>query len=139
MTVQEHVRRRFEAAAANRFLGLRLVSAGDGAAEVAMPMDDSRLQENGVAHGGLITALADTAAAYSLLPDLPEGRTMAATELNVSFLRPALPDRGELTARARTVKRGQQIAVSEVVVVQGGREVARARVSFLFSPSDSRA
>ena len=72
----------------NRTLGFTLVSCGEGQAVLTMPVREEYLQENGYLQGGLVSAVADTAAAYAFLPGLPEGRGMTGVELKVNFLRP---------------------------------------------------
>jgi len=116
----------------NRTLGFTLVSCGEGQAVLTMPVREEYLQENGYLQGGLVSAVADTAAAYALLPGLPEGRGMTGVEFKINFLRPTLPGRGDLTARAQVVRQGRTIGVCQVTVEQGGREVAVATFTYLF-------
>ncbi len=115
----------------NRLLGLRLERLEEGEAEVAMPVKEAYLQEGGVVHGGVISALADTAAVYALIPGLPEDRTLTGVEFKVSFLKPVRLGAGDLVARARTVRRGRQIGFSEVEVSQDGKPVATGTFTFL--------
>lgn len=116
----------------NRTLGFTLVSCGEGQAVLTMPVREEYLQETGFLQGGIVSAIADTAAAYALLPGLPEGRGMTGVELKVNFLRPTLPGRGDLTARARVVRQGRTIGVCQVDLEQEGREVAIATFTYLF-------
>ena len=116
----------------NRTLGFTLVSCGEGGAELTMPIREEYLQENNFLQGGIVSALADTASAYSLLPGLPEGRGMTGVEFKVNFLRPSLPDRGDLTARARVLQQGKTIGVCQVEVEQAGKTVAIATFTYLF-------
>ncbi|HSK81025.1 MAG TPA: PaaI family thioesterase [Thermoanaerobaculia bacterium] len=116
----------------NRTLGFTLVSCGEGQAVLTMPVREEYLQENGYLQGGLVSAVADTAAAYALLPGLPEGRGMTGVEFKVNFLRPTLPNRGDLTARAKVVRQGRTIGVCQVDVEQEGRAVAVATFTYLF-------
>ncbi len=131
MSSPEELREEFSSVPLNRLLELRLESLAEGAAEVAMPVKEAYLQEGGVVHGGVISALADTAAVYALIPGLPEERTMTGVEFKVSFLRPARVGAGDLVARAHTVRRGRQIGFSEVEVSQNGKAVATGSFTFL--------
>lgn len=115
----------------NRLFGLRLLSHSTEHADVAMPVQRTYTQEVGVVHGGVITVLADTAAVYALLPDVPPGKTMTSIELKVNFLRPALPERGELRAHAAVVQRGRRVAVCDVEVFQGEAAVAKGLFTYL--------
>lgn len=115
----------------NRTLGFTLVSCGADGAELTMPVREEYLQENGFLQGGVVSALADTAAAYALLPGLREGYGMTGVEFKINFLRPALPGRGDLTARARVVRQGRTIGVVQVEVEQAGRMTALGTFTYL--------
>lgn len=103
---------------ANRLLGFVLKGRDETGATVAMPARRELAQEYGVVHGGLLAALADTAAVYALLPRLAEGEAMTSVELKVNFLASADPTGGEIEARATIVKAGRTIRVAQVDVRQ---------------------
>ena len=98
---------------------------------MALQPDGSHTQENGVVHGGLIAALADTTAVYALLADLPADRTVTGVEFKINFLRPAQPAGGMLLARALPLRRGRRIAVCEVEVIQEQSVVAKGSCTYL--------
>jgi uncharacterized protein (TIGR00369 family) len=98
---------------------------------MSMPVQPSLLQETGIVHGALVAALADTAAVYLVLPDLPEGHTMASIEFKVNFLRPGLAGAGDIEARSRLVQRGSRVVVCDVDVVQRRRLIAKALFTYL--------
>lgn len=122
----------FRSTPVNRFLGFALVSYDETGAELAMQPRQEHIQEKGVVQGGILTALADTAAVYALLPQLPPDLDMTGVELKMNFLRPALADRGELRARSRVVRRGRRIGVCQVEVSQRDRPVAIGTFTYLF-------
>jgi uncharacterized protein (TIGR00369 family) len=122
----------FASVPVNRTLGFTLVSSGGGGAVLTMPVREEYLQETGFLQGGILSALADTAAAYALLPGLPKGYGMTGVEFKVNFLRPALPGRSDLIARAQVVRQGRTIGVCQVEVEQGSRKVALATFTYLF-------
>ena len=111
----------------NRALGFQLRKRSDGEAEVAMAIQPWFFQENGLVHGGVVTSVADTAAVYSV--GGPEG--MVGIEFKLNFLKAAAPDGPELVARAKTVRRGRTIAVSEVDVFQRDERIATGLFTFL--------
>jgi uncharacterized protein (TIGR00369 family) len=115
----------------NRLLKLRLVSRSSRAVVMSMPAGPSFLQETGIVHGALVALLADTAAVYLVLPDLPEGQTMASIEFKLNCLRPGLPGAGDLVARSRLVQRGRQVVVCETEVLQKRKPVAKALLTYL--------
>lgn len=120
------IARRIMAAPFPKSLGVRLkVSAGR--ATLTAPVRPSTRQVHGVAHGGWISSVADTAqtaAAYSVLP---EGGEILTTDLSVRFLR-ALK-KGPATVKAKVIKAGRRVVVVEADVLDAAGELA-ARGSF---------
>ena len=116
---------------ANRFFGFSLVSSSDGQAEITIPLKPSYLQEGGVVHSGIISALADTAAVYALYPGLPDDQTMTSIEFKMNFLSPALLNSGNLRALARQVKRGKKVGLCEVDVFQREKLIAKGLFTYL--------
>jgi len=115
----------------NRHFGFSLLALERGAAEVAMPLKRPFLQEEGIVHGGVLTALADSAAVYCVYPFLEDGRKMTSIEFKMNFLRPAFIDDGSVTARAKLVRQGRTIALCEVEVSQARRLVAKGLFTYL--------
>lgn len=124
----------FAATPCNRWLGLQLVHRSPERAIVAMPVRPDLVQEAGVVQGGLLTALADTAAVWLLWPDLAPTQTMTGVDCCVHFLAAGRPDGGSLIATAVPVRIGGTIAVAETRVEQDGRQLAKATFTFLLRP-----
>ena len=102
-------------------VGIRLVSAGNGEAVLALDLEERHLNGNSVAQGGVIFTLADTAFAVAM--NNPE-RDAVSLDCAITFLRPA--PLGTLTAHAVTVSAGRRTCSVEVRVTDGqGRLVAR--------------
>jgi uncharacterized protein (TIGR00369 family) len=97
-----------------------------------MEVKQEHVQEQGVLHGGIISALADTAAVYAFLPDLQPTRVMTSIEFTVNFLNAALPGRGTLTAESKVLKLGKRTEVCEVEVTQAGKLIAKGIFTYLF-------
>jgi uncharacterized protein (TIGR00369 family) len=123
----------FGRAPVNAFLGLELIRHDEREAEVRMPAREEFAQEYGVVHGGLLTALADTAAVYLTQPRLGEGERMTSIELKVNFLEGARPGAGDLRAIARLVRGGKRVVVCESRVYQGDREILIGLFTYLRS------
>jgi acyl-CoA thioesterase len=121
----------FEEVPANRHLGFHLVSQSEGEAVVKMEVRPEFMQEIGLLHGGFLSAVADTAAVYALLPGLGRGRRVTSIEFKVNFLRPVLLDRGAVSARARVVRQGRKISVVEVELEQKQALVAKGLFTYL--------
>ncbi len=99
--------------------------------EVELPVRAEFLQEEGVVHGGILTALADTAAVYLLWPELHPQRSMTGIEFKMNFLGAATAAGGPLLATATPLRIGGTIGVCESVVRQGDRLVAKGTFTFL--------
>jgi len=121
----------FNETAVNRLLGSRLVSRAADRVEVRMLARAAMAQEYGVVQGGMLSALADTAAVYLLIPDAMERGHVHGIEFKMNFLRPARADESELVAVATPVKVGRKIAVCSVDISQGDRLVAQGTFTYL--------
>ena len=124
----------FSRTAINRMLGMRLLLHTQERVEVAMTARPEMGQEYGIVQGGILTALADTAAVYLLLPTAMDRGTVNGIELKMNFLRPALTDGTDLIAIATPVKIGRKIAVGSVDIAQGDRVVAHGTFTYLVEP-----
>jgi uncharacterized protein (TIGR00369 family) len=131
MTPQERIAG-FDAVPHNQWLSLRLVRCSETGAEVALGVRPDFMQEEGVVHGGILASLADTAAVYAFWPFLADGARMTSIEFKVNFLRPALGDRGDITATSRVVQRGRKLGVCQVDVVQNDVLVAIGTYTYIF-------
>jgi len=117
----------------NALLGFKLISRSSETAVISMEVKPEYLQQEGVVHGGLVTAVADSAAVHALYPGLEEGRTMTSIEFKINFLRPALVGKGPVTAVSTVVKRGRTIGLCDVEVSQSGVLIAKGLFTYLFS------
>jgi len=115
----------------NAFLKFELLARNDSEAEIEAPVQEWFRQEGGIIHGGLLTALADTASVYCLVPDLPADRTMTSIELKINFVRPGLMDGGTLRARSRVVQKGRKILLCDAEVHQDGKLLAKGLFTYL--------
>lgn len=119
--------------AAESDLGLQLVCAGDDAVELALPLQARFLQGQGIVHGGVLATLADSAAVMALFPrpgDAASG--LSSIEFKLNFLRPALPDAGDVHARALVLRRGRRVGVCEVELFQAERRIAKGLFTYLY-------
>jgi len=118
----------------NRALGLELIRVGsfeDPCAEVQIRDCGKLTQEGDIVHGGILTTLADTAAVYAIMPDLPEGEHMTSIEFKMNFFRPGRADHGPIVARSKLIKRGRKINVCEADVWQGDSHLAKGIFTYL--------
>jgi len=85
---------------ASRLLSRRDIGkhAATGATLIAYRAPHDFTNRHGTVQGGFLAAMLDSAAAFTLLLELPPGRTAVTTRLEVDFLKAASP--GELVASA---------------------------------------
>jgi uncharacterized protein (TIGR00369 family) len=96
-----------------------------------MPVKEQFLQENGVVHGGIISAMADTTAVYAIHTQSQSGQNLTSIEFKINFLNPAVPDKGVLRAEASVVKRGQTVSLCDVEVTQDNLLIAKGLFTYL--------
>ncbi len=102
----------------SRLVGATLTEFGDGRACLGIALRPDHLQQNGVAHGGLVAYLADNAITFAAGSAL--GPHVLTASMSIDYV---LPARGEeLRAQAWVVHAGERRAVShcEVHVRAGG-------------------
>lgn len=119
--------------AAESDLGLKLVDSGEDSVELALPLQARFLQGQGIVHGGVLATLADSAAVLALFPrpdDAAQG--MSSIEFKLNFLRPALPDAGDVHALARVLRRGRRVGVCDVELAQAGRTIGKGLFTYLY-------
>jgi uncharacterized protein (TIGR00369 family) len=82
-----------------------------------------------VVHGGILAALADTAAAIAAYTTVPKGVALATIELKINYLE-AVPG-GRIRAEARVLRIGRNFVVTECEIFdRKGRLSAKALLTF---------
>jgi uncharacterized protein (TIGR00369 family) len=130
--LREAVREAFEDVPLHRFVGLRLISAGDdGPAVMEIELSENALGRTGQLHGAAVALLCDVtcaAAASSASTYDFTTHALVTADLHVRYLGPA---RGEVVrCEASVVKAGRTLIVVQADVTDGdGRAVAVADFS----------
>jgi acyl-CoA thioesterase len=106
----------FAADTASRAAGIELLSEGRGRAEVAMTVRPDMVNGHGIAHGGYVFLLADTAFAGACNE---EGSVTVAAGADITFLAPARTG-DRLTAVAAMRSRRGRSGVYDVTVTRAG-------------------
>ncbi len=108
---------------ASKGLGMEIVGIEPGAAVLTMTIGPHMVNGHGIAHGGFIFTLADSAFAFAC--NSHNDRTVAA-QCHISFIRPGkLGDR--LVATAREISRTGRSGIYDVRVSVGDTAIAELR------------
>jgi acyl-CoA thioesterase len=108
---------------ASQGLGMEIAAIGPGYARLAMTVQPHMVNGHGIAHGGFIFTLADSAFAFAC--NSHNERTVAA-QGSITFIRPGkLGDR--LVAEAREISRSGRSGIYDVRVSAGDSVIAEFR------------
>jgi uncharacterized protein (TIGR00369 family) len=110
-------------------LGFRVESLGPGRAVLSMEVKKRHKQIQDVVHGGVLAALADTAAAIAAYTAVPHGTEIATIELKINYLS-AVPG-GKIRAEGKVLRAGRNFVVTECEVFDAkGNLAAKALLTF---------
>lgn len=127
---REWFRERWERGVAfNRMCRMRVLRWDAAGVEVLLPYSEPLSAHEGVFHGGVVSALIDTAGGGAVMAghDFGKGSRMSTVTLSVQYLLPAQGP--EIVAYASCVRRGGRIHYAEVEVRdRGGQTCARGQV-----------
>ncbi|MEV0599614.1 hydroxyphenylacetyl-CoA thioesterase PaaI [Streptomyces sp. NPDC050315] len=113
----------FAADQASQRLGIELLEAGEGSALLRMTVCETMVNGHGIAHGGYLFLLADTAFACACNS---HGPVTVAAGADVTFVAPA--KQGDvLLARAEERTRYGRSGIYDVSVQRGGEVIAEFR------------
>jgi acyl-CoA thioesterase len=101
-------------------LGIEMLDVKKGWAKLHLPFAKKLTHPYGIAHGGVIFSLADSAVAMALLGLAEKGERFTTVEMNINYVSPFME--GNITAEARIINKGRRIALGDVDVRddQGG-------------------
>lgn len=105
------VRRRMKRSRLSVLLGFVPESVGKGRASLYMDVKERHRQIHDVVHGGVLAALADTAAAIAAYTAVPEGTEIVTIELKINYLIPV--PKGRIRAEATVLRAGRNFVVTE--------------------------
>lgn len=107
-----------------------------GGAVLGMLVGDHHRQIHDVVHGGVIAALADTAAAVAAYTVAPKGIELATIELKINYLLPIAE--GKVEAEGKVLRAGRNFVVVECDVRNHEGELA-AKALMTFGAAGGRA
>lgn len=113
----------FDADQASQGLGITLLEAADGAAKLRMTVTGAMVNGHGIAHGGYLFLLADTAFACACNS---HGPVTVASGADISFVRPAR-EGDALMAVAEERTRYGRSGIYDVSILRDGEVIAEFR------------
>jgi len=117
----------------NDYLGTKTLRADAGAAELAIDLEPHHLNLRGVAHGGVVTALLDSALGAAVISAIPDAWWCATTSLATQFVDGT--GEGRLIATAQVTRAGSKVAFATGEVRDArGRLIATAHGSWHLWP-----
>jgi len=117
----------------NAYLGTDVVRREEGVVEVALELGPHHLNNRGVAHGGVVASLLDSALGAAVISAIPTEWWCATTSLTLQFLDGV--GEGRLVAVGRVVRRGRSVAFATGQVHDArGRLIATASGSWHLWP-----
>ena len=126
---EKALRRAAEAAPIYQLLQIHLDRIDTGFARFRMPFRKELTQAYGVAHGGAIATLADTAVAFALMTIIQPGEKVTTAEFKINFF--SAVNSGEMIGEARIVHTGKRLAVADMAVKdQNGELVAKGMATY---------
>ncbi|HVI45713.1 MAG TPA: PaaI family thioesterase [Chitinophaga sp.] len=91
--------------------GAEITDIGHGYMEISVAPQDFLLRTSGIFHGGVLAAMADTAAGYAAGTIHTNDASFLTVEFKISFLNPAQGNR--LVTRARLLKGGRTLTIAQ--------------------------
>ena len=101
-------------------IGAELTELARGHCVLALPITDKVKQQDGFAHGGVVSYLADNALTYAGGTALQA--PVVTSEYKINYVRPAVGDRLIARAEAVAVSKTQAVCRCDVFAVVDGRE-----------------
>lgn len=105
-------------------IGGEIEELAPGACKVALKSRPDLAQQRGFLHGGVTTALADTAAGFAAYSLMPPNSAPLTVELKINLMSPAIGER--FIAEAHVLRSGKTLTIVEVDVkaqVRGERKL----------------
>lgn len=109
-------------------VGLKIDEAGPGFSRCSLEIGDVHRNGTGVAHGGVLFTLADTAMGAALYPLLQQGEICATIEIKIGYFKPVFD--GTLVCNATLLNKGKSVSSLEATIHNDGVLVSKASGTF---------
>ena len=110
-----------------KLLGIELESVEPGHAVLSMQIRPELKQNHGVAHGGSIAAVIDSAMALAIMPLLAENERTTTVDLTIHYMRPLTE--GTARASARVVRAGKRVITVSAELFDHQEKLAATAIS----------
>ena len=110
-----------------KLLGIEIESTEPGHAVLSMKIRADLQQNHGVAHGGSIAAVIDSAMAIAIMPMLAENERTTTVDLTIHYLRPLTE--GTARASARVVRAGRRVITVSAELFDHQEKLAATAIS----------
>ena len=110
-----------------KLLGIEVESVEPGHAVLTMNMRDDLMRNGGIAHGGAVAALIDSAMAFAIVPMLGENEHSVTVDLTIHYLRPV--SEGAARASARVVRAGKRVITVSAELFDANEKLAATAIS----------
>lgn len=113
-----------------KLLGIEFVDVGRGWAKMRLPFSSKLTNSLGIAHGGSLFTLADSAGSMALVSMVEKGEVVTTVEMKINYLRPL--KKGEALAEATIIHCGKTTAFGDIEVKDAeGTLIAKGMATFL--------
>jgi uncharacterized protein (TIGR00369 family) len=127
---EEVIRTSFARQGLMRMFGAELASVAAGRVIIEVPLAPALTQQNGLVHGGVIGAVADSAGGYASLSLMPAGSEVVTVEYKINFIRGAAGQR--LRAVGDVLRPGRTVTVARITCdIDNGEPCAVLQATFM--------
>src|SRR2546421_2969544 len=124
------MRARFTDADFARWMGLELVSLGDGTSEIRLKLEPHHLNPGRIVHGGVVAGMLDVAAGLAHRSKLGPDATHVTVQLHINYMKAV--GAGVVIARGVSLQTGRRVGYSEATLFDEDEHLlARASATFL--------
>jgi uncharacterized protein (TIGR00369 family) len=110
-----------------KLLGIEVDSLEPGHAVLSMPMRDDLMRNGGIAHGGAVATLIDSAMAFAIIKLLGESEHTVTVDITIHYLRPL--SAGTARASARVVRAGKRVITVSAELFDHNDKLAATAIS----------
>ena len=110
-----------------KLLGIEVDSLEPGHAVLSMPMRDDLMRNGGIAHGGAVATLIDSAMAFAIIQLLGENEHSFTVDITIHYLRPL--SAGTARASARVVRAGKRVITVSAELLDHNDKLAATAIS----------